>query len=96
VSLTEFATFGVLSYHLQVHHVVAEPLSPVVYALAMGVDALVALGSGMLCDRVGFRGLLVLSVLTSAVPFVSFSTSAVLVGFGAVLWGPGLGFTSRG
>ncbi len=90
-SVTGFATFGVLSYHLEVRHVVAPALIPVVYAVAMGVDALAALGSGFLYDRVGFAGLLVLPLLTAAVPFLSFSTSAVLVWLGAVVWGAALG-----
>ncbi len=90
-SVAGFATFGVLSYHLEVDHVVAPALIPVVYALAMGVDALAALGSGFLYDRVGFRGLLVLPVLTAAVPFLSFSTRALFVWMGAVVWGAALG-----
>ena len=90
-SVTGFATFGVLSYHLEVRHVIAAPLIPVVYAVAMGVDALAALGSGFLYDRVGFGGLVALPLLTAAVPFLSFSTSAVLVWVGAVVWGAALG-----
>ena len=90
-SITGFATFGVISYHLEVRHVIAAPLIPVLYALAMGVDGLAALGSGFLYDRVGFRGLLVLPLLTAAVPFLSFSTSAVLVWIGAIAWGAALG-----
>ncbi|MDA8072774.1 MAG: MFS transporter [Actinomycetota bacterium] len=90
-SVTGFATFGVLSYHLEVRHVVAPALIPVLYAVAMGVDALAALGSGLLYDRVGFKGLLLLPVLTAGVPFLSFSTSAVLVWVGAVIWGAALG-----
>lgn len=90
-SVTGFATFGVLSHHLEVRHVIAPALIPVVYAVATGVDALAALGSGFLYDRVGFLGLLVLPLLTAAVPFLSFSTSAVLVWIGAIVWGGALG-----
>ena len=90
-SVTGFATFGVLSYHLEVRHVVTPALIPVVYAVAMGVDALAALGSGLVYDRIGFGGLLALPLLTAAVPFLSFSTSAALVWVGAVIWGAALG-----
>lgn len=86
-----YATFGVLSYHLQVRHVVTAALIPVIYAVAMGVDALAALGSGRLYDKVGLRGLVVLPVLTAVVPFVSFSTSAGLVWIGAIVWGAAMG-----
>lgn len=86
-----YATFGVLSYHLQVAHVVTAALIPVIYAVAMGVDALAALGSGWLYDRVGLRGLVVLPVLTAAVPLLSFSTSVPLVWIGAAVWGAAMG-----
>ena len=90
-TVTGFATFGVLSYHLEVRHVVAPALIPIVYAVAMGVDALAALGSGLLYDRIGFGGLLLLPLLTAAVPFLSFSTRAALVWVGAAVWGGALG-----
>lgn len=86
-----YATFGVLSYHLQVRHVVTAALIPVIYAVAMGVDALAALGSGRLYDTIGLRGLVVLPVLTAVVPFLSFSTSPALVWTGAVAWGAAMG-----
>ncbi len=90
-SVTGFATFGVLSYHLVVRHVVAPALIPVIYASAMGVDALAAIGSGFLYDRIGFGGLLVVPLLTAAVPFLSFSNDVVLVWVGALVWGAALG-----
>jgi hypothetical protein len=51
-SMTGFATFGVLSYHLQVRHVLPQALIPVTYSVAMAAAALAALGSGRL-PRVG-------------------------------------------
>jgi len=86
-----YATFGVLSYHLQVRHVVTAALIPVIYAVAMGVDALAALGSGQLYDKIGLRGLVVLPVLTAVVPFLSFSTTPLLVWIGAIVWGAAMG-----
>jgi MFS family permease len=91
LSVAGFATFAVLSYHLQVRHVVAEALIPVVYSVAMGVDALAALASGRLYDRIGLRGLVAVPVLTAAVPILSFSTSPALVWLGAAVWGAALG-----
>lgn len=86
-----YATFGVMSYHLQVAHIVTAALIPVIYAVAMGVDALAALGSGWLYDKTGLRGLIVLPVLTAVVPFLSFSTSPLLVWIGAGVWGAAMG-----
>ncbi|MGW2665189.1 MFS transporter [Nocardia tengchongensis] len=91
VSMSGFATFGVLSYHLQVRHVLSESLIPVVYAAAMGAAALAALGSGHLYDRIGLRGLVIALPLTAAVPLLSFSTQVVAVWLGAVVWGAAMG-----
>lgn len=91
VSMTGFATFGVLSYHLQVRHVLPTALIPVTYAAAMGAAAIAALASGHLYDRVGLRGLIIALPLGAAVPFLSFSTSAVLVWAGAIIWGAAMG-----
>jgi MFS family permease len=86
-TLAGFATFAVLGYHLQHRHVVSPATIPVMYAVAMGLAALGALGSGWVYDRVGLRGLIVLPLLGAAIPFLSFSTTAVLVWIGAALWG---------
>lgn len=90
-SMAGFATFGVLSYHLQVRHVLPAGLIPVTYAVAMGAAALAAIGSGHLYDRVGLRGLIIALPLSAAVPLLSFSTHAALVWVGAIVWGAGMG-----
>ncbi|MBV9162607.1 MAG: MFS transporter [Pseudonocardiales bacterium] len=91
MTMLGYATFGVLSYHLQVRHIVPEPLIPVLYAVAMGVAALAALASGAIYDRIGLRGLVVLPVLAAAVAFLSYSSSVALVCVGAVVWGAAMG-----
>jgi MFS family permease len=91
ISVAGFATFGVLAYHLQVRELVPSAAIPLLYALAMGVDALAALGSGWVYDRSGLRGLVVVPVLTAVVPFLSFSTSVPLVVAGAAVWGAAMG-----
>jgi MFS family permease len=91
LNMAGYATFAVLAYHLQVRHVVGEAEIPLIYALAMGVAALAALGSGWLYDRIGLRGLAVVPPLTAAVPFLSFSTRPALVCVGAVTWGAAVG-----
>ena len=91
LTMTGFATFAVLAYHLQVQHVLSAPLIPVAYAAAMGAAALGALAAGAAYDRVGLRGMAVLPVLAALVPFLSFSTTPALVWAGAVVWGVGMG-----
>ncbi|MGH3436800.1 MAG: MFS transporter [Sciscionella sp.] len=86
-----YATFAVLAYFWQIHHVLPTALIPVVYAAAMGVDALAALASGKLYDRIGLRGLVVLPVLAAAVPFLAFTTQPALIWIGALVWGAAMG-----
>jgi MFS family permease len=90
-SMAGFATFGVLSYHLQARHVLARPLIPVTYSLAMAAAALAALGSGRLYDRIGLRGLVITLPLTAAIPALSFSTNSTAVWIGAGVWGVVMG-----
>ena len=90
-AMSGYASFALLSYHLQVEHVLPQAQIPLVYALAMGVDAVAALAAGRLYDRVGLLSLAPVPVLTAAVPFLSFSTGATLVWVGAGLWGVVMG-----
>jgi MFS family permease len=64
---------------------------PVVYAAAMGVDALAALGSGWAYDRVGLRILLIVPFLSALVPILAFTTSAATAIAGVLVWGVILG-----
>lgn len=91
LTMAGFATFGVLSFHLQVRHVVASWQIPVIYAVAMGSAAVVSLGSGWLYDRAGLRGLVALPVFAAAVPALSFSLDPVLVWIGGAVWGAAMG-----
>lgn len=91
VSMSGFATFGVISYHLEVQKVIPAALIPVTYAVSMGAAALAALWSGALYDRIGLRGLLIALPLTAAVPFLSFATAPALIWVGAAVWGAALG-----
>jgi MFS family permease len=90
-SMVGFATFGVLSYHLQVRHVLPQALIPVTYSAAMAAAALAALASGRLYDRMGLRGLVIAVPLTAIVPLLSFSTNSACVWLGAVVWGAVVG-----
>jgi predicted MFS family arabinose efflux permease len=90
-SMAGFATFGVLSYHMQARHVLPDEAIPITYAAAMGAAALAALGSGWLYDRIGLRGLVIALPLSVAVPLLSFTTSAALVWLGAIVWGGAMG-----
>jgi MFS family permease len=84
-------TFGVMSYHLVTDGLVSAAAVPLVYAAAMAVEAVTALGTGWAYDRVGPRVLLVLPVLVAAVPALVFSPSLPRAVVGVLLWGGATG-----
>ncbi|WP_337191426.1 MFS transporter [Nocardioides flavescens] len=84
-------TFGVISYRWVDTGLVGAAAVPLVYALAMAVEALVALATGDLFDRWGAGVLLAVPALTVAVPLTVFSDRLWLVLVGVVAWGAGTG-----
>ncbi|MEJ5165772.1 MAG: MFS transporter [Thermoanaerobaculia bacterium] len=90
-SVLGFVHFQVISYHFAKIDLFSLKYIPLLFAIAMGIDAFSALFSGFLFDRKGF------SILLS-VPFMSivsipliFSSSKFLAFFGILLWGIILG-----
>jgi MFS family permease len=86
-----YADFPLIAYHFHQNALFAPDQIPLLYAVAMGVDALGALLLGRLFDRLGL-GLLVAAPLLSAgfAPLVFLGgQSAALAGM--VLWGLGMG-----
>ena len=87
MSVAGFASFQIISYHWAKKELVPTAEVPVLYAVAMGVDALVALAAGKAYDRIGLKVLAAVPVVTAIIPFVAFASSHTLVVLGAVLWG---------
>ena len=90
-SVAGFANFQLVSYHLHVEGVVPDAQIPIMYAIAMGVDALAALVVGRTYGRIGLNSLLAIPLLTLPVPFLTFSHSYGPVLIGMVLWGVVMG-----
>lgn len=65
ITMLGFGTFGLLSFHMVSHGVLAAAMVPVVYAAAMAADALTALASGFSYDRYGAKTLAVLDSVDS-------------------------------
>ena len=80
-------TWGLIGYHLTVDGIVSVAAVPVVYAAAMGVEAVAALGVGWVYDNVGARVLLVVPVLVALVPATALAGTLTLVVCGVVVWG---------
>lgn len=91
VTMTGFATFGLLSFHMASHGVLRAAAVPVIYAAAMGADALTALASGWSYDRFGAKTLAVLPVLSALVAVFGFTGNVAMVVVGALLWGAAVG-----
>jgi len=82
-----FANFQIISYHLVNQAVVPAAQIPVLYAVAMGVDALAALVVGKTYDKIGLKSLVIIPFVTLPIPFLAFSQQYGLAIVGAVLWG---------
>lgn len=84
-------TFGIFGYHLARADVVATAWVPVVYALAMAVAGIAALGAGWLFDRFGPRNLLVVPLLVAPVPALVLTDHLGLALLGIAAWGTATG-----
>jgi len=91
LSVAGFTNFQLISYHLKVKSVVSDIQIPIFYAIAMGVDALVALIIGKTYDKIGLMSLITIPVLTLPIPLFAFSYSYSLAMISVVLWGAVMG-----
>jgi MFS family permease len=91
VSAAGLANFQLISLHIADQVIVSDAQIPIVYAIAMGVDAVAALVIGRIYDRVGLTSLLAIPLLTLPIAFFAFSQSYNSVLIGMVLWGIVLG-----
>lgn len=86
-----FADFPLIAFHLEKTRLFSEAVIPVLYAVAMGVDALAALLLGRLFDRVG-------AVSAAAAPLAALLSAPLAflggtagVWAGMILWGISMG-----
>jgi MFS family permease len=91
LSVAGFANFQLIAYHFAARSIVPQAQIPLLYALAMGVDAIVALIIGKAYDRIGLASLLALPLLTIPIAFLGFSGSYALAVAGVVFWGAVMG-----
>ncbi len=91
LSVAGFANFQLISYHLKVQSIVSEVQIPILYAIAMGTDAVVALTAGKTYDRVGLKVLLMIPLLTFFIPFFAFSSTFSFTVISVILWGAVMG-----
>jgi MFS family permease len=96
VTTLGFLNFAIIGYHLKANNIVTDAQIPLMYALAMAVDAVIGLFIGRWYDRLKIKfenehaGLLLLVILpafTALIPLFSLSPRLPLILAGMVLWG---------
>lgn len=87
-----FIDYPVIAYHLEQNLIVDVLTIPLIYSVAMGIDAIAALVFGTLFDKIGIRSLLFsigLSIFIS--PFIFLFSGKISLYIGIALWGIGMG-----
>jgi MFS family permease len=91
ITMTGFATFGLLSFHMVTRGLLTAAAVPVVYAATMAAGALAALASGWSYDRFGAKSIAALPVLSAMVAVFGFTGNVWMVIVGALMWGAAVG-----
>lgn len=91
ISVLGFANFPIISYHLKVQNVIPEAQIPTLYAVAMAIDAVVAIIIGKTYDKKGFVSLIAIPVLTLPIAFLGFSKNSIFAVLAVILWGAVMG-----
>lgn len=86
-----FADFPLIAYHFQKASIANETLIPILYAVAMGVDALAALAFGRLFDRLGLSTMILVALLSALFAPLVFFGGFWLALLGMAFWGIGMG-----
>ena len=86
-----YADFPLIAYHFGKAAVAPPNWIPILYAVAMGVDAVAAIILGRLFDRIGMPVIMAVSVLSALFAPLVFLGGFNLVLLGMVLWGIGMG-----
>jgi len=87
-----FVDYPVIAYHMNLSQNIQIIYIPLLYSVAMGIDAISALIFGYLFDRIGIMSL-VISTLIAALttPFIFLFDAPIAIIIGIVLWGIGMG-----
>ncbi len=86
-----FADFPLIAFHLQQTGVESTSQIALLYAMAMGIDAVAALAFGRWFDRVGLWSLVLAIAMSLFLAPLVFSGSFTWAIVGMVLWGIGMG-----
>jgi len=86
-----YVDFPLMAYHFKKQAIASDNWIPVLYAIAMGIDAIAALLFGRLFDRMGVQILIAATLLSSLFALFAFLGGFYAAIFGITLWGIGMG-----
>lgn len=87
-----FMDYPVIAFHLDSNDLISSIHIPLLYAMAMGVDAIAALIFGHMFDKKGIISLVYPILISSlAVPFILLLQGTWVIIAGVVFWGIGMG-----
>jgi MFS family permease len=89
-SVAGFAPYQLIAYHMSALGF-ADATIPLLFSLAMGVDAVAALVVGRYFDRFGLSLLVAIPVFTALVTPLAFSEKQLLIALAPVFWGVVMG-----
>jgi MFS family permease len=85
-----YADYPLIAYHFQKTGVIASTWIPLLYALAMGTEAIAALVLGRLFDRVGLATVVGATLVTAFFAPLVFLGGPPLIVIGMIIWGMGM------
>ncbi len=86
-----YADFPLIAYHFDKAQIMPAAWIPILYAVAMAIDAVAALGLGSLFDRIGIRTMILATVFSAAAAPLVFLGNFPLTVLGMACWGVGTG-----
>lgn len=86
-----FADYPFIAFHMKEKKIADNLWIPAMYSCAMGIDAIAALFFGWLFDKVGFKAMIYVAVISAAFPAFAFSGKFGTALAGVLLWGIGMG-----
>jgi MFS family permease len=86
-----FADYPLIAFHIKSHNILDDKWIPLLYACAMGIDALAALVFGRWYDKKGVLALVTAIAVSSFFALLAFSFIPALIIAGIALWGVGMG-----
>ncbi|AFV12891.1 MFS-1 transporter [Thermacetogenium phaeum DSM 12270] len=85
-----YADFALVAFHFKKASLFSDQMVPLLYAFAMGIDAIAALIFGRLFDRIGINSLIISAILSALFAPLVFLGGSGLAVAGMAVWGIGM------